>query len=737
MIFESLLLFGLALSLDTAGNELAENTAEMGELQPQSSSPSKPAARPPVARPPIARPPIARPPTSTPTKPAAPAPQAKPPTRAAPPMKSVIVAPPALPGTRAPAAGPAHRANTVRRGVPNRTIPKRAFTTRRNSTELQAREKRAPARVTRDLAKMRADVSRSKARFTVGYTPQLDMPIEQLTGAKDSPDIATIATRQNAAASQVMRQRGVKGAPNLMQQMWRRPTAVAPDRAGGPEGSGGAPAGSTPVDQPFESFVGNAACSPNAVAWSWKEYVAPARSQGKCGSCWAFAPIGVLESAVNIANGFDPNLDLSEQHLVNCARASDGFKIGTCNGGFTWMVFDYLQREGAPTEAQVPYLERDATCNTKVKPEHELVTWGFVDKQGSVPPVGSIKEALCKFGPVSSSVAATPTFIAYTGGVFEESNATNTNHAVMIVGWDDKRGAWLVRNSWGTWWGEDGYIWVKYGSNRIGANAVWALTEAEAPKTTTFNRRRLSVRNKTGEDIEVSVQYRQGSAWKPGNPNTTKALTYTIKAGDEALLGNGGVDIEGNQARVWAKSLSSSKTFTEYRKKSLSLLPSGSYKATEVDTFVFTFDTPDGTKSNPSSTQSKSQLFMAAYNAIDAGRHVEGRNLFGQYLTRFPGDARQSEARFWMGYSYYMQSSFFEALTEWYDVVVQHPDDDFVAYALFYSGLAYTQRGQCDLAVTCFDLVAHAGYPSATKQWIEAANSRTAQIEQNPKKFCG
>ena len=736
MIFESLLLFGLGLSLDAVDNESVEATTTSSSAEADAQTPAarkpQPRSNAPTARPPVARPPT----TSSQTRPPTTSPQTRP---GVPMRQRAVDAPPALPSRAATTrAELPHRAKP-RPGVPDRTIPKRAFTTRKNRTELQAREKKAPPRVREELQQIRADVSRTGRRFTVGYTPQLDMPIEQLTGAKDSPDIATIAARQNARAASVIRARGVKGAPNLMHQMWRRPTAVRPDRAGGPEGSGGAPAasGGTPVDQPFETFVGNAACSPSATAWSWKEFVAPARSQGKCGSCWAFAPIGVMEGAINIANGFDPNLDLSEQHLVNCARASDGFKIGSCNGGFTWMVFDYLQRDGAPTEAQVPYLERDATCDAKQKPEQKLVTWGFVDQQGSVPKVSALKEAICKYGPVSSSVAATGSFIAYTGGVFEEANANNTNHAVMIVGWDDKRGAWLVRNSWGTWWGEDGYIWVKYGSNRIGANAVWALAETQAPKAQTFNRRRLSVRNKTGEDIKVSLQYRQGNTWKPGSAGSANALTYTIKAGEEALLGDAGNDVEANHARVWAESVSSNKTFTEHKGKNLSLMPSGNYSGTSIETFVYTFDAPDGGRSNPASSVSKNTLFVQAYQAIDAGRHEEGRALFAQYLQRFPGDNRLSEARFWMGYSYYLQGSFFEALSEWYDVVVQHPDDDFVAYALFYSGLAYTQRGQCNHAVTCFDLVAHGGYPSATKEWVDAALNRSKQIEQNPKQFCG
>jgi TolA-binding protein len=730
MTFESLLL--LVLGLFGQADEEAVTVVAALEAEPPTAR--RPAARAPqtqpTARKPAARPPTARPPTTSP--------RTSSPTTARPPIRQRAVGtPPPLAGKGASASGPAHRARPVRRAPPNRTIPQRAFTTRHNRKELQAREKQAPTSVKKQLAQLRADTSRSGRRFTVGYTPQLDIPIHELTGAKIPKDIAKVAATQNAAAAEVLRRRGVKGTPNLMHQMWRRPTPIAPTGSGARLGSGGAPidTSSAPVDQPFEPLVGDAACSPNSVAWSWKEYLAPARSQGTCGSCWAFAPIGVLEGVVNIAKGFDPELDLSEQHLVDCARTVSGSKVGGCNGGIMHWIYSYMQREGAPAESDVPYLARDATCDPNVKPKHRIATWGFVHGYGGKPPVDDMKEALCKYGPLSAAVAATPTFIAYTGGVFEEETHVWVNHAVMIVGWDDKRDAWLIRNSWGTWWGEDGYMWIKYGSNDIGDTAAWMLSEVEPTSEKTFTRRRLSVRNKTGEDIEVRVQYRQGSTWKPGKPGSKDTLSFTIKAGDEALLGDGRGHVEGDQARLWAASISSDKTFTEHRGKSVSLVPSGSYKATEVDTFVYTFDEADGGRST--SKPSKNELFTSAHEAIDAGKHAEGQALFGQFLSRFPGDPRISEARFWIGYSYYMQSSFFEALSEWYDVVTQHPDDSFVAYALFYSGLAYARRGQCDLAVTCFDLVAHGGYPSATKEWVDAATQRTAQIEKNPKKFCG
>jgi TolA-binding protein len=96
-----------------------------------------------------------------------------------------------------------------------------------------------------------------------------------------------------------------------------------------------------------------------------------------------------------------------------------------------------------------------------------------------------------------------------------------------------------------------------------------------------------------------------------------------------------------------------------------------------------------------------------------------------------------AEARFWIGWSHYEEGSFYEALVEWYDVVFEYPEHEFVAYALYYSGLAYAQRGQCDLALQCFDLVAHAGYPAATQEWIDAALVQIRALEQDPKAHCG
>jgi C1A family cysteine protease len=617
-----------------------------------------------------------------------------------------------------------------------RKVPKSAFTTKTNKSEIAARESKATPKTKSKLQALRRTAKAKGYRFKVGYTKALDMPMDQLTGYKEPANLEKIARERNAKAEKIAAKRRL---PNLMQRKLRKPQAITPDSSGpAPKGKS-----SEVVGDPFEPAVGDASCSPSMTAWSWKQYIAPPRSQGACGSCWAFSTLAVFEAAENIANGIDDELDFSEQHIVDCATNSSGDDIGTCMGGYTYQVYDWLEREGAPLEKDVPYLERGDQCNAKAKVSHKVANWGFVDSNGLVPSVAKMKEAICKYGPVSSSVYVSPAFKAYTGGVFDEFGQGQTNHAVVVVGWDDKRGAWLMRNSWGTWWGEDGYMWIKYDSNSIGRSAVWAVVEPDEPpkKEKAWKARKLLVKNATSDAITVHLAYRNGSKWSPST-KSGDAIDYTIAAGGQALLGYGGSDVVATKAKIWAES-KGGLAWTEHKTKLLDLLPGGSYKAEEPETFVFTLDeaTADKggkpVKGDPTAGLSKQQILDQAYKDVDAGKYTDARVNLSRYLEKYPGDKRVPEVRFWLGYTHYGEASFYPALVEWYDIVYEYPDDDYVAYALYYSGLAYSQRGECDLAISCFDLVAHAGYPAATKEWVSAAQEKIGQLDKDPKTYCG
>jgi len=212
-------------------------------------------------------------------------------------------------------------------------------------------------------------------------------------------------------------------------------------------------------------------CFAGKSRFSWTDLgkVTPVRNQSSCGSCWAFAAMGAYESSYLIRNNI--SIDASEQDIINCAGA------GSCSGGWYDPVFDFMLTNGVATEVTEPYQAIDAFCDaTNAKP-YRAINWGFVTAKHEIPSVSEIKDALCQYGPLSVAVNATAAFQAYTGGVFNENATGSINHAVTIVGWDDDKNAWLIKNSWGSWWGDNGYMWIDYNSNKIGYAATWVQAQ--------------------------------------------------------------------------------------------------------------------------------------------------------------------------------------------------------------------------------------------------------------------
>ena len=214
---------------------------------------------------------------------------------------------------------------------------------------------------------------------------------------------------------------------------------------------------------------------PASFDWRSEGGCTPIRNQGYCGSCWAFATIGALECNILIRDG--DSVDLSEQWLVSCNQ--EGW---SCNGGF-WAHDYFLDKtdgcgdSGAVLEADFPYAESDAPCDCPYDHEYFINSWACL--AGSVfltPTVEEIKQAIVNYGPVTSAVHADESMQNYTDGVFNDCAGGTANHAVVIVGWDDTQGTegvWIVRNSWGTDWGEDGYMLIEYGCSRIGEGAAY------------------------------------------------------------------------------------------------------------------------------------------------------------------------------------------------------------------------------------------------------------------------
>jgi len=192
------------------------------------------------------------------------------------------------------------------------------------------------------------------------------------------------------------------------------------------------------------------AVTEDAIDWTTKGAVNPIKNQGQCGSCWAFSTVGTLESAYQISTG--KLYSLAEQQLVDCDRQDNG-----CSGGWPHTAYDgYFSGAGVCSEDSYTYTARDGTCQDSscdVK-----LPQGTVTGHKNVGQTSSgLKSALSQ-QPVSVTVNAGQLQFAANGVVTGDCQG-QINHAVIAVGYGtDGQDYFKIRNSWGTSWGEQGYI---------------------------------------------------------------------------------------------------------------------------------------------------------------------------------------------------------------------------------------------------------------------------------------
>merc|ERR1719232_2226007 len=195
---------------------------------------------------------------------------------------------------------------------------------------------------------------------------------------------------------------------------------------------------------------------PAQVDWRTKGAVTPVKDQGQCGSCWAFSTTGALEGQHFRKTG--RLVSLSEQNLVDCSKS---FGNNGCNGGLMDNAFRYIKANGGiDTEGSYPYDGEEEQCHFS-RSDIGATDKGFVDvAQGDED---ALKAAIATVGPVSVAIdAGHPTFQFYHQGIYNEPDCSpmNLDHGVLAVGYGttEEGDYWLVKNSWNTTWGDEGYI---------------------------------------------------------------------------------------------------------------------------------------------------------------------------------------------------------------------------------------------------------------------------------------
>ena len=291
------------------------------------------------------------------------------------------------------------------------------------------REDKAPLNIKDQLNGLRTQVASFRERgeggaFTVGYTEALGRPLKSLAGTVPPKDL---------------RERMKKQEELLKPKLGKTPAAPECTKA--------------------ENF-------------DFLEKMSDVRDQLTCGSCWVFGAVATYEGNYSIR--FGKLVNGAEQYLLDCSGSGD------CGGGWWDAAFEKLvsvKPIGMPPEGDDPYVGRETGRCSFNNLRYKASAWGYVVSEAVIPSVVQMKAALCEHGPLVVAMKATPLFQVYTAGIFKEvltgpdSNAIN--HAVTVVGWDDSKQAWLIKNSWGRLWGIQGYGWIAYGSNNIGYAASW------------------------------------------------------------------------------------------------------------------------------------------------------------------------------------------------------------------------------------------------------------------------
>jgi len=340
--------------------------------------------------------------------------------------------------------------------------------------------------------------------------------------------------------------------------------------------------GSVPAEQsprpPAEAEAPSAPASFDWRSYSGQDWMTSVKDQGGCGSCWAFSAVGAAEPAYNISTGNpDLDLDLSEEYLVSDCHGYLGYD--NCCGGWNDVALKFIRDRGISDEACFPYVDglsctcgaicsfnctyrtsgkcSDTTCSNRCANWASRLT--RIQATGPVnASVSSIKDKLVEKGPLSVCFG----FGSEYGGNFDAqdvyrcTNDSGTNHCVVIAGYDDAGGYWILKNSWGSSWNgdEQGYFKLGYGECYVEQYVYYAdaPTQVTPSPTPTPTRTRTPTNTPvTGSPTPTRTPTPTGTQ-TPGQcgfEDPARGTALSLTGNQFVFTGPGGFEVQGTATR--------------------------------------------------------------------------------------------------------------------------------------------------------------------------------------------
>ncbi|MEP6902645.1 MAG: C1 family peptidase [Actinomycetota bacterium] len=223
--------------------------------------------------------------------------------------------------------------------------------------------------------------------------------------------------------------------------------------------------------------------------FDWREYgldLGEIGDQGfNCNTCWAFAAVDAMQIARQLAairsqaNDWDNSLHPSARQLISCMVPENDY----CNINWHSEAFTFMVDKGLPLGGSTKYVGKKLAWGCDAANFVKALTWDYVQTAPQkVAPVEELKRSIILYGPIVSTIRFDSCFWLYGSGVFNETQNQDGTHVILIIGWDDQKGAWLIKNSYGADWGEGGFGWVKYASNNIGQWSAWVVADPSEEK---------------------------------------------------------------------------------------------------------------------------------------------------------------------------------------------------------------------------------------------------------------